>query len=74
MSTKLTDLNYLKSPNSDYKNFKLLSRNDSTVIISIATVYWKEFPAGVVFVCKDNHGNTRPACEICLKLTIKIPE
>ena len=52
MSTKLTDLNYLKSPNTDYKNFKLLSRNDSTVIISIATVYWKEFSAGVVFCSK----------------------
>ena len=35
--------------------------------------YYRTVPAGVTFP-KVNHGNTKPICEICSKLTIKTPE
>ena len=45
-------------------------------VMFIVKVNWKikiSFPAGI-YLLKVNNRNTRTKCEVCSKLTIKIPE
>ena len=40
---------------------------------SISIKMWKVFPSGI-YLLKVNNRNTRTRCEVCSKLTLKIPE
>ena len=62
-----------KKPTSYQSDFSIASRNIINLLLFIYILKLSFFPAGI-YLLKVNNRNTRTRCEICSKLTKKIPE